>query len=53
MFISYRQDITSVFESGWSYLVADLDEAMKVLTISLYIPSLLVRIVGGGTHYLS
>jgi len=53
MFISCGQDAASVFESGWSHLVADLDEATKVLTMSLYIPSLLVGTVGGGTHYPS
>jgi hydroxymethylglutaryl-CoA reductase len=53
MFISCGQDAVSVFESGWSYLIADLDEETKVITISLYILSLLVGTVGGGTHYLS
>jgi hydroxymethylglutaryl-CoA reductase len=53
IFISCRQDAASVFESGWSYLTADLDEETKVLTLSLYIPSLLVGTVGGGTHYPS
>jgi hydroxymethylglutaryl-CoA reductase len=42
MFISCGQDAASVFESGWSHLTADLDEETKVLTMSLYIPSLLV-----------
>jgi hydroxymethylglutaryl-CoA reductase len=42
-----------VVKSGWVYLTADLDEETKVLTLSLYIPSLLVGTVGGGTHYLS
>jgi hydroxymethylglutaryl-CoA reductase len=53
MFISCGQDAASVFESVWSHLTADLDEETKVLTLSLYIPSLLVRTVGGGTHYPS
>jgi hydroxymethylglutaryl-CoA reductase len=53
MFISCGQDITSVFKSGWSHLTADLDKKTKVLTLSLYILSLLVRTVGEGTHYLS
>jgi NADP-dependent 3-hydroxy-3-methylglutaryl-CoA reductase len=53
MFISCGQDAASVFESGWSHLTADLDEETKVLTLSLYIPSLLVGTVGGGTHYPS
>jgi hydroxymethylglutaryl-CoA reductase len=53
MFIFCGQDAASVFESGWSHLTADLDKETKVLTISLYILSLLVRTVGGGTHYLN
>jgi hydroxymethylglutaryl-CoA reductase len=53
MFISYGQDIASVFESGWSHLVADLNEATKVFTISLYIPSLLIKTVKGGIYYPS
>ena len=53
MFISYGQDIASVVESGWLYLTANLDKETKVLTLSLYILSLLVGTVGGGTHYLS
>jgi hydroxymethylglutaryl-CoA reductase len=53
MFISYRQDIASVFELGWSYITANLNKETKVLTLSVYIPSLLVGTVGGGIHYLS
>jgi hydroxymethylglutaryl-CoA reductase len=53
MFISCGQDTASVFESGWSHLTTDLDEETKVLTLSLYILSLLVGTVGGGTYYLS
>jgi hydroxymethylglutaryl-CoA reductase len=52
-FISCGQDAASVFQSGWSHLTADLDEETKVLTLSLYIPSLLAGTVGGGTHYPS
>jgi NADP-dependent 3-hydroxy-3-methylglutaryl-CoA reductase len=52
MFISCGQDAASVVESGWLHLTADLEET-KVLTLSLYIPSLLVGTVGGGTHYPS
>ena len=53
MFISYRQDIASVFELGQSHLVANLNKDTKVLTMSLYILSLLVKTVRRGTHYLS
>ncbi|KAH6705253.1 hydroxymethylglutaryl-CoA reductase [Leptodontidium sp. MPI-SDFR-AT-0119] len=42
-----------VVKSGWVHLTADLDKETKVLTLSLYILSLLVGTVGGGTHYLS
>jgi NADP-dependent 3-hydroxy-3-methylglutaryl-CoA reductase len=51
MFIACGQDAASVLESGWSHLTADLEENTRELTISLYIPSLLVGTVGGGTHY--
>lgn len=53
MFIACGQDAASVFESGWAHLTTDLDEETKVLTLSLYFPSLLVGTVGGGTHYSS
>jgi hydroxymethylglutaryl-CoA reductase len=53
IFISCGQDATSVFESGWSHLTFNLDEETTVLTMSLYIPSLLIGTVGGGTHYPS
>ena len=53
MFTSCGQDTASIFESGWSYLTAGPDEETKVLTMSLYILSLLVRTIGGGSHYQS
>jgi hydroxymethylglutaryl-CoA reductase len=53
IFISCSQDTASVFKSGWSHLTADLDGETKVLTLSLYIPSLLVGTVGGGIYYPS
>jgi hydroxymethylglutaryl-CoA reductase len=53
IFIFCGQDAANVFELGWSHLTANLDEETKVLTLSLYIPSLLVGTVGGGTHYPS
>ncbi|RFU35542.1 hypothetical protein B7463_g819, partial [Scytalidium lignicola] len=51
MFIACGQDAASVLESGWSHLTADLDEDTKLLSLSLYFPSLLVGTVGGGTQY--
>jgi hydroxymethylglutaryl-CoA reductase len=32
-------------------LIANLDEEMRVLTLSLYIPSLLVKTMEGGMYY--
>jgi NADP-dependent 3-hydroxy-3-methylglutaryl-CoA reductase len=51
MFIACGQDAGGVFEAGWSQLTAELDEKTHELTLSLYIPSLLVGTVGGGTAY--
>lgn len=51
MFIACGQDAGSVFEAGWSQFTAELDGTTEDLTISLYIPSLLVGTVGGGTGY--
>lgn len=51
MFIACGQDVASVFESGWSQLTAELKEWTGELTLSVYIPSLLVGTVGGGTGY--
>lgn len=51
MFVACGQDAGSVFESGWSQLTAELDEVNSDLTVSLYIPSLFVGSVGGGTGY--
>ncbi|KAF6804188.1 hmg-reductase [Colletotrichum sojae] len=51
MFIATGQDPASVAEGSWSHLTAELDPATKNLTMSLYIPSLPVGTVGGGTGY--
>ncbi len=45
IFISYSQDTASVVKSGQLYLTTNLGKETKVLTLSLYIPSLLVRTV--------
>jgi len=50
MFIACGQDAAGVFEAGWSQLTAELSETQD-LTLSLYMPSLLVGTVGGGTRY--
>ncbi|CAI6091405.1 unnamed protein product [Clonostachys chloroleuca] len=49
MFIATGQDAASVGESAWSDLTPEYDEETKVLTLSLYFPSILIATVGGGT----
>ncbi|KAF4553961.1 Hydroxymethylglutaryl-coenzyme A reductase-like protein [Elsinoe fawcettii] len=51
MFIACGQDPASVFEAGWSQVITSLDEKTHDLTMSIYIPSLPVASVGGGTTY--
>ncbi|TDZ38232.1 3-hydroxy-3-methylglutaryl-coenzyme A reductase [Colletotrichum spinosum] len=51
MFIATGQDPASVAEGSWSHLTSELDPITKNLTMSLYIPSLPVGTVGGGTGY--
>jgi NADP-dependent 3-hydroxy-3-methylglutaryl-CoA reductase len=51
MFIACGQDAASVLESGWAQLNSEFDVDKKELTLSLFIPSLLVGSVGGGTIY--
>lgn len=51
MFIACGQDAASVLESGWSHLTSEYDEDTKDLVLSLFMPSLTVGTVGGGTHY--
>lgn len=51
MFIACGQDAASVLESGWSHITSEYDEGTGDLTLSLFIPSLLVGTVGGGTSY--
>lgn len=51
MFISLGQDAASVVESGWNHLTHDYDADTGDLVISMFIPSLLVGTVGGGTVY--
>ncbi|CCF34989.1 hydroxymethylglutaryl-CoA reductase [Colletotrichum higginsianum] len=51
MFISTGQDPASVAEGSSSHLTSELDPVTKNLTMSLYIPSLPVGTVGGGTGY--
>lgn len=51
MFIACGQDAASVLESGWAQLVSDFDAESKDVTLSLFVPSLLIGSVGGGTMY--
>lgn len=51
MFIACGQDAASVLESGWSQLTTAYDYETKELTATLFIPSLVVASVGGGTAY--
>ncbi|PYH91154.1 substrate-binding domain of hmg-CoA reductase [Aspergillus ellipticus CBS 707.79] len=50
IFIATGQDAASVSESCWNQLTPEYDYETKVLTLSLYIPSMPVGVVGGGTH---
>ncbi|THX10034.1 hydroxymethylglutaryl-CoA reductase [Aureobasidium pullulans] len=51
MFIACGQDAASVLESEWAQLTSEYDNEREELTISLFIPSLLIGSVGGGTMY--
>lgn len=49
MFIACGQDAGSVVEASWSHLTLDYDWQTKQLKLSLFLPSLPVGVVGGGT----
>ena len=51
MFISCGQDAASVLESGWAQLTSSYDSETQVVTLGLFLASLLVGSVGGGTMY--
>ena len=51
MFIACGQGATSILDCGRSHLTAELDSNSELLTLSLYLPSVAVGIVGGGTQY--
>ena len=51
MFIACGQDAASVLEAGWAQATAEYNHQTQELLISMYIPSLLVGTVGGGTGY--
>lgn len=51
MFISCGQDVASAPESASSHLTGEYDEETEELTLSLFLPSLLVGTVGGATEY--
>ncbi|ENH71630.1 3-hydroxy-3-methylglutaryl-coenzyme A reductase [Fusarium oxysporum f. sp. cubense] len=49
MFIATGQDPASTAEACWSHLTSELDPKTGALTMSLYLPSLPVGTIGGGT----
>ncbi|KAF2150129.1 hydroxymethylglutaryl-coenzyme A reductase family protein [Myriangium duriaei CBS 260.36] len=51
MFIACGQDAASVFEGGWAQFITSVDEETKEMTLSMYMPSLPVGSIGGGTGY--
>jgi hydroxymethylglutaryl-CoA reductase len=51
IFLACGQDVASVLKCGWSQLTTELDGDSQELTLSLYIPSVAVGTVGGGTQY--
>ena len=51
MFIATGQDPASTAEASWTHLTSELDPVTRDLKMSLYIPSLPVGTVGGGTGY--
>jgi hydroxymethylglutaryl-CoA reductase len=51
MFIACGQDAASVLEGGWAQATAEYNHQTQELLISMYIPSLLVGTVGGGSGY--
>lgn len=51
MFIACGQDAASVAEASWTHLTLDHDRETKRLKLSLFLPSLPVGVIGGGTSY--
>ncbi|KAJ3454280.1 hypothetical protein MRS44_018272 [Fusarium solani] len=51
MFIATGQDPASTAEASWSHLTSELDPGTGAISMSLYLPSLPVGTVGGGTAY--
>ncbi|KAL5583858.1 hypothetical protein FOVSG1_015209 [Fusarium oxysporum f. sp. vasinfectum] len=49
MFIATGQDPASTAEASWSHLTSELHPKTGALTMSLYLPSLPVGTIGGGT----
>ncbi|CAI6099039.1 unnamed protein product [Clonostachys chloroleuca] len=49
MFIATGQDAASLGEACWSQLTPEYNQETKILTLSLYFPSLPVATIGGGT----
>ncbi|KAF2150292.1 substrate-binding domain of hmg-CoA reductase [Myriangium duriaei CBS 260.36] len=51
LFVACGQDVGCIFEAGWAQIITSIDEDTKDMTLSLYIPSLPIATVGGGTGY--
>jgi hydroxymethylglutaryl-CoA reductase len=51
MFISCGRDVASVTEGCWSHLTPEYDWTTKELRLTMFLPSLPVAIVRGGTPY--
>ncbi|PLN80601.1 nad-binding domain of hmg-CoA reductase [Aspergillus taichungensis] len=51
IFIATGQDVAGVAEGAWAHFICDYDYTSKSLKISLYMPSLPIGTVGGGTGY--
>jgi hydroxymethylglutaryl-CoA reductase len=51
MFIACGPDAASVLKSGWAQLNSEFDVDKKEETLSLFVPSLLIGSIGGGTMF--
>ncbi|KAL8866984.1 MAG: hypothetical protein Q9174_005953 [Haloplaca sp. 1 TL-2023] len=52
LFIATGQDVACVVESCWAHLIVDYDESTSPdITFSMFLPSVVVGSVGGGTVY--
>ncbi|OOF92692.1 hypothetical protein ASPCADRAFT_54566 [Aspergillus carbonarius ITEM 5010] len=51
IFIATGQDAASITDACWAHLTPEYDRESQRVTLSLYLPSLPVGVVGGGTAY--